>query len=39
MEAAEPKETKRGSWKKFYNFLATGFFTCPSSYPWNRCHY
>ncbi len=24
MEAAGPKETKRGFWKKFYNFLAAG---------------
>lgn len=26
MEAAEPKETKRGFWNKFYNFLAMGGF-------------
>jgi len=26
MEAAEPKETKRGFWSKFYNFLAMGGF-------------
>jgi hypothetical protein len=24
MKAAEPKEKKRGFWKKFYNFLAYG---------------
>jgi hypothetical protein len=26
MEAAEPKEKKRGFWNKFYNFLAMGGF-------------
>jgi hypothetical protein len=26
MEAAEPKEKKRGLWNKFYNFLAMGGF-------------
>jgi hypothetical protein len=26
MEAAEPKERKRGFWNKFYNFLAMGGF-------------
>ena len=26
METAEPKETKRGFWNKFYNFLAMGGF-------------
>jgi uncharacterized RDD family membrane protein YckC len=26
MEAAQPKETKRGFWNKFYNFLAMGGF-------------
>jgi len=26
MEAAEPKETKRGFWNKFYNFMAMGGF-------------
>jgi len=26
MEAVEQKETKRGFWSKFYNFLAMGGF-------------
>lgn len=26
MEAAEPKEKKRGFWNKFYNFLMMGGF-------------
>jgi hypothetical protein len=26
MEAVESKETKRGFWNKFYNFLAMGGF-------------
>jgi len=26
MEAAEPKEKKRGFWNKFYNFLTMGGF-------------
>jgi hypothetical protein len=36
MKAAEPKEKKRGFWKKFYNFLAYGGITKESIIEWTQ---